>query len=56
MTLRLRLWGRGAVFFTTMEIVRRRPRLTAMSLLGMGLVFEGIEGQWTFQAWDNRVL
>ena len=41
MTLRLRLWGRGAVFFATMEIARR-PRLTAMSLLGMGLVFEGL--------------
>jgi hypothetical protein len=30
--------------------------LTAIPLLGMGLVFEWVEGQWTFQAGDNRVL
>jgi hypothetical protein len=27
-----------------------------MSLLGLGLIFEGVEGQWTFQARVNRVL
>jgi hypothetical protein len=30
--------------------------LTAMPLPGMGLVFEGVEGQWTFQAGVKRVL
>ena len=34
----------------------RRFWLSAISLLGIGLVFDGVEGQWTFQAWDNRVL
>jgi hypothetical protein len=30
--------------------IARRPRLTAMLLAELGLVFEGAEGQWTFQA------
>ena len=36
--------------------IARRPRPTAMPLPGMGLVFDGVEGQWTLQAGDNRVL
>jgi len=39
----------------TMKIARR-PRLTVMLLLGMGLVFDGVEGEGLFQPRDNLVL
>ncbi len=39
-------------------LLRRDCRIIKLSMLlaGIGLVFDGVEGQWTLQAGDNRVL